>query len=104
MFRRTGSWCTDDQKFVSADRGARDRASELIAGALASQRQQTTTVFARVDISVSRAAVSPPGARRADDDVGVTVAVDVADARRMAAEVVGLAIRLERQQYASVLA
>src|SRR5262245_36009284 len=103
MFRRTGSWRTDDQEFVFADGGARDRASELIAGTLPSQRQQTTTVFARVDIGVS-GAVGPAGARRADDDVGVTVAVDIADARRVAAEVVGLAISLERQQHASVLA
>src|SRR5882672_5458746 len=91
-------WRADDDERALVDGRACDGAAELIARAFAGQRQQTTTIFSRVDVGVARTRLLAARPRRADDDVGMAVAVDIAGAGRMSPEVIGLAIRLERQQ------
>ena len=57
--------------------------------ALAGQRQKHVAVLAGVDVRAARAFAARAVARRADDDVGVAVAVDIADAGDVLPEVVG---------------
>jgi hypothetical protein len=77
----------DDQQQLSLRRRAGHRAAEAVARALAGQRQQISPSFPSTR---RRGRALPCGAvpRRADDDVGAAVAVDVADAFGVAPEAV----------------
>src|SRR6478609_8302722 len=102
MLRRSRTRRADDDECAPVDGSSRDRAAEPIARAFSGQREQTMAVSSRIHVRVARTGVLAARAWRADEDVGMAVAVDVAGAGDMTAEVVGGAIGLERQQEASV--
>ena len=94
----------DDQHRSALAARPGHRAAEPIVGGLAGQRQQHAAVPAGVDVGAAGTLTAGGVARRADDDVGEAVAVDVADPGHVLAEAVRRVLRRQRQQQTAVLA
>src|SRR4029078_10027000 len=94
----------DDQQQLPFRRGAPDAAADPVAGALARQRQEHVAGLSRVDVGAAGALSRGIVAGRADSHVRAAVAVDVADALRMSAEVVLFVLGAQCLQDATVAA
>jgi len=78
--RDPGSRRTDDQERAAFTERSRHGRAERVVGGLARERQQDAAVLSRIDVGGAGAIAAGGIARRADDDIGVAVAVSIAHA------------------------